>query len=350
MLKGLLSRVLLVAFPLSLFCGKVSAQADIHFSQFYESSILRNPALTGVFAEDYKLSALYRDQWSSISNPFQTALVSAESRVSVTSEATDFFSYGLLAYYDKAGSIDRQITSFYPAVNYNKSMEDEHNSFLSVGFTGGYMQYSFNPSKATFNNQYVNGSFNSSNPTGEHLPTPHLGLWDLGAGINFNSSAGQANDVTYVIGASGYHFTQPKNSYYKDPSIVMDMRWNLNAALSAPLNEDFAFQLQANYAIQGSFNELIGSGLVGYNRIVETGEPPIFSFYVGALYRVNDAVIPTVKLRYMGYAFGVSYDVNVSTLKAATSMRGGYEISVVKTGMFPNKQTAVSKVLCPNFY
>lgn len=334
----------IVLSPVALF-----AQADIHFSQFYESSILRNPALTGVFSEDYKVSAIYRNQWSSISNPFETALVSAESRVLVTRDATDFFSFGMVAYYDKAGSIDRKIMCLYPAVNYNKSMEDEHNSFLSVGFTGGYMQYSFDPSKATFNNQYQNNVFNPNNPSGETLPNSKVSLWDLGAGINFNSSMGQSNDMTYVIGVSGYHFTQPKNSYYKDPSIVMDMRWNMNAALSGRIDENFAFQLQANYAMQGAFTELIGGGMIGWNRVVE-GEQPSFSLFLGAFYRLQDAIIPVVKMRYKDYAFGVSYDVNVSTLKAASSMRGGYEVTVFKTGLFKAEDRPEQKVLCPNFF
>ncbi len=340
----ILAGVFFAASPCSLF-----AQADIHFSQFYETSILRNPALTGVFAEDYKISAINRNQWSSISNPFVTTQVNAETHIHVTQEAEDFFSFGVLAYYDQAGSIDRKILCVYPAVNYNKSLEDEHNSFLSVGFTGGYMQYSFDPSKATFNNQYQNNVFNPSNPTGENLPNPKLGLWDLGAGVNFNSSMGQSNEMTYVFGVSGYHFTQPKNSYYNDPGIVMDMRWNINGAINGMLNEDIAFQIQANYAVQGTFNEIIGGGMIGWNRSTE-GDIPMFSIFGGLFYRYQDAIIPTIKLRYKDYAFGVSYDVNVSTLKAATSMRGGYEISIAKTGLFHEVDGPAKKVLCSNFY
>src|ERR1700748_3535699 len=78
------------------------AQADIHFSQFYETSILRNPALTGVFNDDYKLGVYYRNQWSSITNPYNTVLVSAESHVQVRETSEDFFSFGVLGYADKA--------------------------------------------------------------------------------------------------------------------------------------------------------------------------------------------------------------------------------------------------------
>ena len=77
------------------------AQADIHFSQFYETSILRNPALTGVFENDYKFGAYFRSQWSSISNPYQTALVSGEYRLAVGRTSNDYVSFGLLGYTDQ---------------------------------------------------------------------------------------------------------------------------------------------------------------------------------------------------------------------------------------------------------
>ena len=64
-----------------LYMSTTQAQ-DIHFSQFYENGILRNPALTGIFSGDYKAGVNYRTQWSSISVPFQTMLATAEDRKS----------------------------------------------------------------------------------------------------------------------------------------------------------------------------------------------------------------------------------------------------------------------------
>ncbi|MDR3678806.1 MAG: PorP/SprF family type IX secretion system membrane protein [Flavipsychrobacter sp.] len=336
----------------SALCPVVTyAQADIHFSQFYETSILRNPALTGVFSEDYKFSAVYRNQWSSITNPFETALVSAESKIKIGhGEQNDFFSYGALVYYDKAGSIDSRIIGAYPAINYSKAFGDAHNSYLSAGFTGGIIQHSFDPSKATFNNQYQNNVFNASNPTGENLPNPKLTLYDVGAGINFNSSSGEYNSVTYMLGVSGYHFTQPNNSYYKSPNINLNMRFNVNMALSGHFNESYSYQLQGNFALQGSYYEAIAGGLVGWNRINENDLDPEFAIYAGAFYRYGDAIIPTFKLRFKTLAFGLSYDVNVSGLNTASSYRGGYEISLIKTGHFFDKNSTNGKPLCPNFY
>src|SRR5437868_1083851 len=79
------------------------AQEDLHFSQFYETSILRNPALTGVFESDCKISLFYRDQWSAITAPYRTAQLNVEGRVKLSKGGNDFLSFGLATGYDLAG-------------------------------------------------------------------------------------------------------------------------------------------------------------------------------------------------------------------------------------------------------
>jgi type IX secretion system PorP/SprF family membrane protein len=227
-------------------------------------------------------------------------------------------------------------------------LNDENNTFLSVGFTGGYAQRSFDPSKATFNNQYQGGKFNNGNATGEQLGDPKFSYWDLGAGITYSSSMGLDHNVNYFIGLAGYHLTQPKNSFYTN-SVNLDMKWNVNAGLSAPIDERYSFQLHANYLRQGTYNELIAGGLLGWNKMDEVNGNMLFSLYAGVFYRMSDALIPTLKVKYKDYAFGFSYDANVSTLKAATNVKGGYEISIVKTGFFYNPEGFKSRTICPHF-
>lgn len=334
-----------IIFLLASSCA--FAQADIHFSQFYETSILRNPALTGIFGDDYKLGAYYRNQWNSIANPFSTFLVTAETHFPVRETSEDFISIGLLSYYDKAGSIDQKITTFYPAVNYNKSLNPDHNRFLSFGFTGGYNQYSFDPSKATFNNQYLNGKYNPNNPTGENLPNAKMDLWDLGAGINFNTSEGENNNITYIIGISGYHFTQPKFSYYQQNGITENMRLNGNASVASHVTDLVSIQVQANYAMQGTYKELIGGCLVSYTEATN-GASDVLVMSGGLFYRYGDAIIPVVKMNYKSLAIGVSYDVNVSSLKEASNMQGGFELTLFYTGNYSDKGVA-RKTVCPKF-
>jgi type IX secretion system PorP/SprF family membrane protein len=322
-------------------------QADIHFSQFYETSILRNPAMTGVFSDDYKLGVYYRSQWSSISNPYTTMLATAETHVQINQTSEDFVSFGLLGVSDKAGSIDEKITAFYPAINYNKSINTDHSTFLSVGFTGGYLQYSFDPGKTTFNNQYLNGKFDPVNPSLENLPNAKITMMDLGLGVNYNTSMGEGNSTTYVIGASAYHVTQPKFSYYQKPGITENMRLNGNAAISSALSDKVLLQMHVNYAMQGTYRELMIGGIINWTQKT-LGIKDIFTMSGGVFYRYNDAVVPVVKVNYMNLAMGVSYDINVSTLKPASNMQGGTEVTFFYTGNYSDKGVA-KKTVCPKF-
>ena len=334
---------------LLLTAAATSKGQDIHFSQFYETSILRNPALTGFFSDDYKVSVVYRNQWSSISRPFQTGVLSAETRIPVRGESNDFLSIGLLGYFDKAGSINLQTTAVYPAINYNKSLGGNQNSYLSVGFTGGYIQRSFDPSKATFDNQYQNGRYDPANSTGEVLPNPTFSQLDMGAGFSFNGTTGQNGNVNYVVGASGYHFSRPKYAF-ADKNINIGMRFNVNGALSVQASESFSYQLHANYMRQGTYNEIIGGGLLGWNVMPPSSSEIIFSIMGGAFYRVNDAIIPTVKVWYQGLSIGISYDATLSSLTTASKLRGGFEMTLVKTGLFKDPKFDKSRTLCPHFY
>ncbi len=338
---------LLIAAIALMSSATVNAQ-DIHFSQFYEMSILRNPSLIGIFPKDYKITAVYRNQWNSIiSKPFQTGLVTAEARIPMSMEVNDFLSFGLLGYFDKAGSIDLQSINLYPAINYNKVLREETNTFLSVGFTGGYIQRSFDPGKATFNNQYLNNEFSAANPSGEQLPNPTLSYWDLGTGVTYSSSAGVNNATNYTFGVAAYHLTTPRTSFYKNNAIKLATRWNVNAGLTHQIDDIFSLQFQGNYSMQGNYTEIIGGGMIGWNKKDDYTSSIAFALYGGVFYRVSDAVIPTVKLRYKDMNFTFSYDANVSKLKAATNMRGGYEICISKIGWINDPLSEKSRTICP---
>jgi type IX secretion system PorP/SprF family membrane protein len=127
-----------------------SKAQDIHFSQFYENEIFHNPGLTGVFSGEYKYGVDYRTQWGSVATPFSTTMVAGETRVLVNRENGDYLSFGLAMTYDKAGTINFTSMQLYPAIAFNKSLEDVHNTYLSVGFTGGLITRNVDMNLMTF--------------------------------------------------------------------------------------------------------------------------------------------------------------------------------------------------------
>lgn len=332
-----------------LLAGNTATAQDIHFSQFYENSIFRNPALTGIFSGDYKAGVNYRTQWGSVSNPFQTVLASAETRVSVNSETNDFVSFGLCVSYDHAGSINFNSLQVYPAINYNKSMEDDHHSYLSAGFTAGYIQRSVDVTKMTLDNQYVNGSYNPSNPTGESFAYNKVSHFDLGAGVSFNSSLGSDNQISYYVGGAAFHVTRPKEGFNKGDAFTrLSTKFTGNLGIRYRVNEEYGIITHFNYVNQLPYKEII-FGVMGswkpaiINNMFETHK---FNLYGGVFYRINDAIVPTLKIDYNTYSFTASYDVTISSLRPAISAKGGWEFSIYARG-YRKKSTTSMK--CPQF-
>ena len=330
-----------------LFCLSFQTNAqDIHFSQFYNSTVLNNPGMVGIFNDDIKGGVIYRSQWNSITTPFVTSVLDVEAKFHVN-KVNDYVSFALLGYSDKAGAINFQTQGFYPAINYNKSLEDQYNSYLSVGFTGGYITRNVDISKMTFDNQYVGGNFDPTASTGEQITQNKVSYWDLGAGITFNSSLDPENKINYVVGAAGYHFTTPQGSFFKsNANAPIHIRWDANVGLDYEINETYAVQLYGNVMIQSPYKEIIGGALARWTKQGNTNSPP-FSLFVGAFYRAQDAWIPTLKLEYKNKALTCSYDLNTSSLKSISNMHGGFELSFFISGSFINGPD--DKHLCPRF-
>jgi type IX secretion system PorP/SprF family membrane protein len=329
-----------------MVCGIATAQ-DIHFSQYYENAVIRNPALTGIFSEDFKVNAVYRSQWNTLGNPFQTVALSGETRFAINRDATDYLTVSAMGYSDKAGRAVLKTTGVYGAVNYNKSLADPHNSYMSVGFAVGYLQRSFDVSKLTFNNNYQGGTFVGSAGAGEALPFSKLTHLDFGAGASFNSGLGENNNTVYFFGLGAYHFSLPRSTFSEQAAVMnLATRWNASVGVNSTINDVWSFQFHANYATQGTYHELIGGGLLRWGRTDESNHHT-FSLSGGCFYRLNDAIVPILKLDYKQQSFGISYDINISKLKAATGMRGGLEVTAAFSGFFsPNVD---DKRSCPRF-
>jgi len=234
-------------------------------------------------------------------------------------------------------------------VNYNKSLEDKHLSYLSVGFTGGYVQRSVDMNLMTLDNQYVNGSYNAGNPTGETLNFTKITHFDLGAGVSFNSSMGPTGKINYYIGGAVFHVTKPKESFNENESFIrLTTKYSGNLGVRWRINQQFGLTVHANYLNQRPYQEIIFGGLLSWKPMVSSVEASNnkFSIYAGAFLRVKDAVIPTIKIDYKTYSFTASYDVTTSSLKPSVSSKGGWEFSIYARGVGKKK---LDQNKCPRF-
>ncbi len=340
-------KTLLKTLAFVLATATVAQAQDAHFSQFYETATLRNPALVGVFSGDYKIGATHRNQWSNIGTPFITTNVSAESRIIMFRETNDYLSVGVNAMFDKAGSVDFATNTFYGAVNYNKALGESRSTFLSVGLAGGYIQRSVDVSKMRFSSQYSNGVFDQNNTASAASLTGNVVKhFDAGAGISLNGSTGPRSN--YYLGVAAYHLSKPSETFLSNEVANLYTRWNYSAGLNTMLGDATSLVLHGNYQHQGPSDQLIVGGLVrqAFGGREESNNRRL-ALGVGCFYRHQDAIIPTVRIEFSRLVVTGSYDVPVKGARFYTTGMNAFEISLFFRGLLPHRPE--NRLDCPRF-
>ncbi len=342
-MKNLLRKQLLIY--LLLFTGMVKGQ-DINFSQFYELPLLRNPGLAGIFNGDIRVTSAFRSQWQSVTTPYRTLGLGIEYKKPI-GRSNDYITLGTQLTNDIAGDSRLRRTQIFPVLNYHKSLSGERDSYLSAGLMGGPVIQRFDPTKLSFDDQFINGSYSPTNPTKEVFTNTGFTYWDAAVGLNFSSTAGES--TRYYIGLGLFHFTKPKVAFQQQYDIVLNPKWVVNAGLSAPVGDANKLIVYADYFMQGGARQIQG-GLLLSHDLSAYDENHKTTISGGAFYRWNDALVPVLKLDYNQFAVGITYDVNVSKLKSASQYRGAYEITLSYKAFRNSVNSSAEKVRCPAFY
>lgn len=332
-----------------LILARVSIAQDIHLSQFFNTPLLRNPALAGVFTGDFRIQSVYRNQWQSIGFPYQTHALSTEYKFSV-GQADDYMTIGGSAFYDMAGVMKLKTIQIMPAINFHKSLSGHKMSYLSGGFMAGFINRQFDGQNLTFDNQYVGGRFDPSAASGENFTGLTRSFLDVATGLSYNGAIQETG--AFYVGASYWHFNKPVLSFLSD-AVVLDPKWQMNAGLRLPLSEYTELTTEVNWLKQGAFSQTMAGGVLRYNlsEMANLSEEGIehFSVGIGAFVRLQDAIIPYIEIRYNHWDVGLSYDVNTSPLKAASQGRGGFELSLGYRIFTRNHHPQLRSLRCPRF-
>jgi type IX secretion system PorP/SprF family membrane protein len=324
--------------------GFTSWSQDINFSQLHELPLLRNPALAGIYRGDVRATSAFRSQWNSVTVPYQTQALGAEVKFGVGANSYDFMSLGLQVTNDVAGDSKLGKTQILPMLTFHKSLNGDRDSYLSLGVLAGMVQQRFDPSKLSFDDQFVNGSYSPTNPTHQTFSNTNVTYYDAAVGLTYSSET--ALGIKYYLGAAYFHFTQPKVAFAPGNDVRLNKKFVVNAGVSAPTSDFDRLILYADYFVQGGNSQGQG-GFLFKHDLLQNEEEDALSISGGVFYRWNDALMPAVKLDYYKIALGVSYDVNVSKLKSASQSRGGFELTLSYKNFLNIRNSSAEKVRCP---
>jgi type IX secretion system PorP/SprF family membrane protein len=331
-------------FCFSLICCVFSSKAqDPNFSQFFASPLTLNPALTGKFDGEFRIAGNYRNQWPTINNAFTTATISMDAGIlRNTIPDYDQFGVGIMAFTDKSGNGVLQNNFLALSTAYHKALDENGFHQIGLGFQGTYVNKRLDIASLKFESMLRADGFTGLMDESFSSNQIKLSYFDMNLGILYNGTTDGANN--FYLGASMYHVNHPKESF-KQGDYLLDPRVTIQAGGMVPVGEYNAFHFSANHSRQANATNTVIGGAYMINVSQDLGNPT--NLYLGSWYRFGDAIIPYVGLEFGEFQLGASYDVNTSSLKPASNMRGGAEISLIyiKKHTDPNAK----KLNCPKF-
>lgn len=308
----------------------VSARAqDIHFSQVDADPLLLNPAYAGFFNGAGRFGAIYRNQWASVSIPYQTFAVTGE--VALWRAPHRGLSLGLSCFNDHAGSLNYGTTSTHLSLAYYWPLSRSNSHYLSLGLDGGYAFGGFDPSQADMTDPSETFDVNQT-------AYPLLGAgvaWFFQPTGNFHTK----------VGFSVRNINRPNISYLQASDVFLERRYSLFARAEYRRWARLSLIPTVMYQSQGIYYELLyGADLKWY---LQEGGMHEVSLRSGLAFRHGDALIANLMIEYDNLVMTFCYDANVSQLSAASSYIGAFEVGLVYR--MPKSHRKIRAVACPKY-
>lgn len=315
---------------------------DVHFSQFYNSPLTLNPALTGAIETDQRFAIIHRSQWQSIGAPFRTFAFSYDTPILRGKMKGRYIGIGGNAYSDKAGRSGFSDAQANLSVAYGMRSTDD--AILAFAIQGGYGQRSAVLDGLRWDAQYDGSGFDPSRATGENIANASTSFVDFSAGVAWQQWG--SKDIQWTAGASVFHLNQPSVTLFGTNTDKLLRRFNVHAATRIT-TKHWVYLPKVYGSQQGGSREIVLGGLLQRRIGVDsryTTDKTSSSFYLGAFYRWGDAIVPMMQIEYKRMlTIGMSYDVNISRLSDATRYRGGMELTVQYVGAFSDKRRKLPK-------
>lgn len=321
-------KILYTRFPglimglLALMCNVYSYGQDPHFSQFYSSPLTLNPAMTGLFSGETRFAMTYRNQWKAVSTPFTTATVACDFQILNDRIDKDVFGIGVMGMVDQSNNQGLKANFVALTAAYNKNIGTEGRHKIGVGLQTSFVSKKADYSRFTFTRQFTPFGFNPTASNGEPLSGFNLNYLDVATGILYSGM--NENMAQWYVGGSYYHINRPNEAISTEDNRLKP-RLTLHSGINFPTTELGRLYLSGLY-MNSMITEEVLFGTV-YESMIPGAEYEN-SVYLGAYYRVRDAIIPYVGYGSTKFQIGFSYDINISSLNTATMSRGGFEVSV----------------------
>lgn len=317
-------RIIRVTLLLLFINSSYAAAQDIHYSQFFNSPLLLNPAYTGQIDGKWRFNSTYKSQGyqmqsdaiNSFSCSFDMPINIKETQIGLGVTYNNDFSY------ITALSNNQLHFSLASAIKISDK------SGLGLGLQVGYTNKHINYNKLSFPSQYDrdNGYHNVDLSNNESFINGSIHNVNVNAGIvwNYNTLKYEISTGLSAIGINNanYSFLGVEN--------IGKTRFNWHTSLNYKINNQISFTPQALVSYQN--NASIVTLGTNASTILVSNEYKKTGLTIGVYERTNlDFNINTIILvggfMYNNWLTYVSYDIDISS-KSQNIFSNAIEITV----------------------
>jgi type IX secretion system PorP/SprF family membrane protein len=321
-------------FIIFLMLAKNIFCQDVHLTQYFIAPQTINPSAFGVI-NSFEAGLQYKSQWNAFTKGFTSYSAFVNKQITKNSKKSKgFYSAGLNFGYDRSG--DGKLTSIVGGLPINYSLRLNDKYVLTSGVSIGFAQKSLTSTNLTWGSQFDGFNYNSNLPN-ENRNKETLAKLDLGAGMaliskNNDKKFAASTESSNTLGFSVAHINKPRYSFNSTSNERLLMRFNLYESFNYCFNSS-PYSISPSFMVQyqGGASEVILGAQFNYKMGGEsyiTGIKKTSSIGIGAYYRYKDAFALNAFAEVKKIIFGVSYDVNISTLRKTSNNKGGLEIFI----------------------
>ncbi|MES2374644.1 MAG: PorP/SprF family type IX secretion system membrane protein [Bacteroidota bacterium] len=303
MKKKLLFAVLVSAACMQ--CADVYAQ-DPHFSQYFNSPMTINPALTGKDIADWRVLANFRSQWwgGSETAPFTTTAISLEKAYQKGAGGKSSLGIGLSLLSDASNSGLLKNNFFAFGTAYNLALDRNGDEQIGLGLEAVYANRLVDGNKLELQSQFGSMGFQRSIPSGDPINTISNHYFDMNVGVYY-SKYYPSNNWGFRAGAAIFHVSTPEEGVYNSNTYNINMRYSFQAGLVFKSTNGNELNVSAVNDRQGS-NNIFSLGGVYKIKLMDNA---MQSFNIGAWNRFNDSFYPYIGLEGQNWLVGLAYDI-----------------------------------------
>ncbi|MFQ3574844.1 MAG: PorP/SprF family type IX secretion system membrane protein [Cytophagales bacterium] len=326
---------------------------DLHFTQFYSTPLIVNPANTGRFNDDARLSFIHRRQWASLNSDFISTALSADFNLRTKWLKKDKIGFGVVGYHDDLAQGMLRTNAVHLSGAYHRMLDDARRHRLSGGLQLGYSQKTIDDANLVFGNQYRNFVYDPNLPNNESFGGLRSGKFDVQTGFAYQFVISPKLDWT--TGLSFFQIHQPKESILTNSNATQNRlgrRWLGTTGINYKISDAVMVSPQIMYMRQSKASDFNFGGFFTFTLPSAT----LIQLFAGGFYRASDAAIALVGARVKNLDMKFTYDATTSDARnirgadfATNKPVGAYEFSLTYYLKFKRKHPTEYNVPCGIF-